>query len=142
MATKNIPDQMHTAPCGMSCVLCMAYQRTKKKCPGCRSEDAGRPYHCTVCSIKNCPKLPSSGFCGDDCGHFPCRRLRQLDKRYRDKYGCSLIGNLDKVAVSGIIVHSGEEKKKWTCAECGSLLCIHSRLCFGCSMHNPFFPKE
>ena len=75
------------APCGMNCRLCMAFQRKKNKCIGCNSDDCTKPAYCLHCIIKNCVTIQnsSSGLCYE-CDKFPCRRLKQLDKRYRTKY--------------------------------------------------------
>jgi len=74
------------APCGMNCGICMAYLREKNRCPGCRGDDASKMPSCLRCSIKNCEtvKTTGSGFCYE-CPTGPCRRLKQLDKRYRTK---------------------------------------------------------
>ena len=40
-------------------------------------------------------------FCGE-CAAFPCRRLRQLDLRYRTKYGMSMLANLEAIRTFGI----------------------------------------
>ncbi|MBC8006264.1 MAG: DUF3795 domain-containing protein, partial [Verrucomicrobia bacterium] len=72
------------APCGMNCGICLAYQRDKNTCSGCLGENSYKPPYCLHCIIKNCEILAqtSSGFCYE-CIKYPCKRLRQLDKRYR-----------------------------------------------------------
>ena len=53
------------APCGMNCALCMAFQRTKKRCLGCWGDDVDKPMSCRSCIIRNCENIrdSSSHFC-------------------------------------------------------------------------------
>ena len=83
------------APCGMNCGICHRYLRLKERCPGGRGEDVFKMPSCMHCIIKNCAYLVNtdSGFCYE-CAEYPCRRLKALDKRYRTKYGMSMIENL------------------------------------------------
>ena len=122
------------APCGMDCGLCIGHFRDKKRCPGCHGEDKNKPKHCVVCRIKNCEKLASSEatFCYT-CAKFPCARLRQLDKRYRTKYGMSMIDNLESIREIGLDEFVVQEKERWTCPECGSLICVHREDCMTCA---------
>lgn len=64
------------APCGMNCELCHSFQNKKKNCPGCRRRS-------TNCVITRCDKRKLYCF---ECSQYPCRRLRQLDERYRTHY--------------------------------------------------------
>ena len=70
-------------------------------------------------------------FCGD-CDSFPCKRLKQLDKRYRTKYGMSMIENLEMIHEIGIVEFVTRETKRWTCPECGELICVHKPNCLVC----------
>ena len=84
------------APCGMNCGLCIGYIRKKNPCGGCfKKDDENKPSQCRSCSIVNCESLAKtkSGFCYE-CKKYPCARLKNLDKRYREKYGMSMIENL------------------------------------------------
>ena len=85
------------APCGMNCGICIGHLRDKKPCGACfKIDDVNKPKHCRSCSIANCEFLEKtkSGYCYE-CEKYPCRRLKNLDKRYRLKYGMSMIGNLN-----------------------------------------------
>ncbi len=121
------------APCGMNCRLCRAYLREKNPCPGCRGEDRDKPKTRVLCYIKNCRKRANSrsGYCFR-CDEFPCSRLLFLDKRYRTKYGMSMIGNLKNIRRSGIRSFIKSETKKWTCPSCGELICVHEPACVTC----------
>ncbi len=127
------------APCGMNCALCMAYQRDKNTCPGCRAGDESKPASCVACIIVNCPERESAGlkYCSDRCGKYPCKRLKNLDKRYRTKYGMSMIENLEYIRESGIRAFVRNEKERWTCPECGSVFCVHRSICFNCGTKLP-----
>jgi hypothetical protein len=58
--------------------------------------------------------------------------LLQLDDRYRTKYGVSVIANLACIQAVGVENFVAEETVKWSCAACGSRLCMHKPLCVNC----------
>lgn len=119
------------APCGMNCALCMAFLRDRKPCPGCNLGDENKPMHCVNCAIKNCPELAGAKYCFK-CASFPCARLRNLDKRYRAKYGMSMIANLEAIKDIGIREFTRREKARWACQDCGGLICVHYDACGSC----------
>ena len=121
------------APCGMDCGICSGYLRDKKKCPGCRGSDIDKPTYCLSCKIKNCEIIQNSkpGFCFQ-CEKFPCTRLKQLDKRYRTKYGMSMIENLEDIRTFGIRKFVANEKVRWACPDCGGAICVHWHSCSSC----------
>ena len=121
------------APCGMNCGLCMAYGRDKNACPGCRADDSGKSQTVVTCRIKNCVKLAKrkARYC-IGCDTLPCDRLKHLDKRYRTKYGMSMIENLTRIRELGIRQFIRNEKERWTCPACGELLCVHRPQCLSC----------
>ena len=121
------------APCGMNCRLCMAFARERKPCPGCRFDSASKSKSCMLCRIKNCTKLQGEKirYC-IDCDEFPCERLKHLDKRYRLKYGMSMIENLSCIEQKGIRRFVRCENEKWKCPRCGELLCVHKPQCLSC----------
>lgn len=121
------------APCGMNCRLCLAYQREKKQCKGCNNDIASKSNSCLNCIIKNCSVIQNnmSGFCYE-CEKFPCLRLKQLDKRYMTKYNMSMIENLEAIKIYGMEMFLQREEKRWTCSECGRILCVHRCVCPTC----------
>jgi len=121
------------APCGMNCRLCRAYVREKKPCPGCRADDAGKPKTRVTCRIKNCDHITNGKirYCSY-CDSFPCDALNHLDKRYRTKYGMSMIDNLKNIETSGIRKFIECERRKWTCPDCGQIICVHKPQCPSC----------
>ena len=121
------------APFGMNCILCLAYQRDKKRCLGCNSDDINKPEYCKKCIIKNCENIinSKSQLCFE-CEKMPCKRLKQLDLRYRTKYDMSMIDNLNFIKFNGMKKFIEKENKRWTCNDCGNLLCVHRKICLHC----------
>jgi hypothetical protein len=128
------------APCGMNCALCINYLAMKydlkkkgfKKayCPGCLP----RGKNCIF--LKNqCERLGQGllRFCYL-CPDFPCRRLRDLDKRYRTRYHMSMIQNLNSIKTFGIGHFLAQQAIEWNCPECGELICCHNGLCLNCNL--------
>jgi hypothetical protein len=121
------------APCGINCRLCRAYVRDKKACRGCRGDDTWKSPSCVTCRIKNCEKMAAGNFeyCFE-CDEFPCERITHLDKRYRTKYGTTVIANLLSIQKNGIEKFVRSENRKWTCPACGAMLCMHKPQCLSC----------
>ena len=124
-------DASLIAPCGMNCALCMAYQREKNHCDGCRSDNIPFEY-CRRCVIKNCQTLVQKGW--TDCSpcEKPCKRLKQLDKRYRTKYNMSMLENLTSIRENGMDAFVGQQARRWTCPNCGGVICVHRNQCPNC----------
>ena len=128
------------APCGMNCGLCVSYLAmkndlnkqgfAKKYCPGCLP----RGQNCLF--MKDQCHLLGDGlirFCYQ-CPDFPCRRLKDLDRRYRNKYHMSMLENLAFIKDHGIGQFLESETLKWRCPKCGGVICCHNGLCFNCSL--------
>lgn len=126
-------DALSVAPCGMNCGVCFARLRTVNRCPGCMSYGVDKPNHCNNCRIAHCPELEQAyaRFCYE-CTRFPCLRLRTLDKRYRMKYGISMIDNLRSIREDGLDHFLLTENSRWKCSQCGSILCVHRPECPAC----------
>lgn len=58
--------------------------------------------------------------------------MRQLDKRYRTRYGVSLIGNLREIESVGIRTFLVNESVRWHCPLCGAVLSVHRTECTRC----------
>lgn len=120
------------APCGMNCGCCLGYMREKNKCPGCRFVIEGKArVHCV---IRNCEFIKSGDFefCFN-CQKYPCKRLKQLDKRYRTKYKTSFLENLSMIKEKGIDYFLSFEASRRKCSHCGATLCVHRDQCLACS---------
>ena len=133
MTSTSEITTMQIAPCGMSCGICIGYLRDKKKCLGCRVYSEFKPEYCKKCIIINCEYIKESGFCFCyECPKYPCRRLKQLDKRYKNKYHMSMLENLEMIKEEGIEAFLKKEDAKWTCWECQSRLSAHRNGCIEC----------
>ena len=119
------------APCGMNCAVCYAHLRKKKTCPGCRGQEDCQPAYCRRCKIRDCAFRRGIDFCFE-CTSFPCKSIKQIDKRYRQRYYVSLIENGLRIRTVGIEQFLLEEKEKWACTQCGGLISMHERVCSAC----------
>ena len=126
-------DPILVAPCGMNCALCIAHLRDRDRCAGCLSIEKNKAKHCATCHIKNCTELagPQQKYCFE-CQKFPCTRLRDLDKRYRTKYGMSMIENLETMREVGLGGFLEREKDRWQCSKCGRVISVHRPACLYC----------
>ena len=133
MTTSVTFDKSLIAPCGMNCGTCIAYLRPKNNCIGCRIQSPAKRATRVMCVVKNCINLEqtSSKFCYD-CEKFPCKRINQLDNRYRTKYKTSFIENLTMIKEKGIDRFLQFESKRRTCPDCGSVLSVHREKCLSC----------
>ena len=128
-------DKYLIAPCGMNCGTCLAYLREKNKCSGCRILSDDTAISVKTCTVTKCIYLAKtkSKFCYE-CEKYPCKRIKQLDKRYRTKYGTSFIENLLMIKENGIDYFLDFESKRRTCTNCGSTLCVHRDFCLTCKI--------
>ncbi len=130
------------APCGMNCALCVSYQFRendlnkkgyhRRYCPGC----IPRGKHCTFMS-HHCERLKHGTirFCYM-CDLFPCNRLKALDKRYKNKYGMSMIDNLQFIQAHGINDFLVSQQATWQCPTCQKLKCCHLGICLSCELED------
>lgn len=133
-------DSILIAPYGMNCALCSAYLALKNDlkgkgvkmtyCAGCRPRNK-------MCAFlkKPCSKLSNGkiSFCFE-CGTFPCRRLKTIDKRYRSRYRMSMIENLQFIREHRMKKFLEAQEKAWKCPKCGESICCHNGLCFNCDI--------
>ncbi|MFA5002337.1 MAG: DUF3795 domain-containing protein [Methanolinea sp.] len=127
MAAKNLFRTTLIAPCGMDCAICMAYLREKNHCDGCYSAHCQCRRHCTIAT---CEQVKDRYH--HSCEKFHCRRLKQLDRRYRTKYGMSMLENLEAIKEHGIRAFVKSERERWTCRECGGVINVHRGKCSSC----------
>ena len=123
------------APCGGNCGICKFYYREKNRCPGCRVEDENKSKSVRECIIINCDviKKNHAKFCFE-CSSIPCKRLQNLDKRYRTKYHMSPLENLTCIKEQGIDSFLEKETTKWTCPQCGGMVTCHGGTCLQCGL--------
>lgn len=136
----NDNDENLIAPCGMNCSLCISYQAmqydldqqgfNRKYCPGCIPRGENCLHMGDQCD------LLAKGlvrFCYE-CDHFPCKRLKSLDKRYRTMYHMSMIENLTFIQENGIEAFLNKQGAQWECPDCGAMVCCHNGLCLQCDL--------
>lgn len=127
MTGKNPFKTTLIAPCGMDCAICMAFLRVKNRCRGCYSPER----QCRrKCPIFSCKQVKNRYY--HDCTEFPCRRLKQLDIRYRTKYHMSMLDNLAAIKKDGIRAFVKSERERWTCKACKGTIDIHHFRCSSC----------
>jgi len=125
------------APCGMNCGICSAYLAFAEGIP------RKIATHCTGCRIRNkkcaylkgqCPGLREGNpqYCFA-CTEFPCHRLQSLDRRYRTRYGMSMIDNLREIQEKGMDIFLANQREKYRCPACGGTICVHNRKCYRCN---------
>lgn len=125
------------APCGMNCGVCVSYLAKQNDlnrkglkrvyCDGCLPRGRNCLHMGDSCELL---KNGLVRFCYE-CGSFPCKRLKALDKRYRTKYRLSMLENLNYIKEQGIEKFLEREQAKWACP-CGGTVCCHIGLCLSC----------
>ena len=119
------------APCGMNCLVCYRHCFHKKPCDGCLKSDLGKPEHCRKCAIKACAQEKGIHSCYE-CGEHPCKRIQNLERSYRSRYGTSLIANSLMVKEAGLSWFWKAQKEKYTCPSCGGVISLHDAQCSEC----------
>jgi Protein of unknown function (DUF3795) len=132
-------EEQLIAPCGMNCGVCASYlamkNDLKKKgfgktsCTGCLPRGKGCFYR------RQCVKIDKRDvrFC-NECPDFPCRIIKNLDKRYRTFYHMSMIENLEFIKTNGIDKFLEKETARWKCTECGGVISCHNGICYNCGL--------
>jgi len=126
------------APCGMNCGVCKAYLAYSRGIPAKR----GSVTHCPGCLPRKkncyikrgCAKLSKNKiiFCYE-CGQMPCANLDRLDRRYRERYGMSMVGNLRELKQNGMQSFITAQSTKYKCPACGDVISVHDGKCYACN---------
>ena len=124
------------APCGLDCSICSQALKEVDPCPGCNGPNENKPDFCAhKCGIILCEKRKTNGyrFC-DECPDFPCEYVMEKENRYTSKYPLkeSVLWNLQMIREQGMDAFLDQERRRWTCEECGSPICVHTGICSGC----------
>ena len=136
MATEKFAVEL-IAPCGMNCAICRAYLAQTHEIP----RQRGKVTYCAGClprqkncyikrGCKNLSKHQIQ-YCYQ-CEAMPCKNLARLDKRYRERYGMSMIENQKMLKAKGIDEFLKSQAKKYTCPSCGDVVCVHDSKCYSC----------
>jgi hypothetical protein len=127
-------DDSMLATCGMNCAVCYKHVgagKYAKPCSGCLKNGDSQPGHCRKCKIKNCAQERGHTRCFE-CEGFPCALIKNLEKSYNRRYKASLIENGRAAKEVGISAFLEQDRKKWTCAECGGAFSLHDNACSDC----------
>jgi hypothetical protein len=68
-----------------------------------------------------------------ECSDFACESLAKMEAVYITKYKLSLIENLKHIKEKGMDSFLKAEKEKWTCPNCGGVVCVHTKRCYTCN---------
>ena len=114
----------------MNCGIC-SWHLGERRCTGCRTGSRSGIKQCA--RVYKCPAFKKNKykFCYE-CARFPCQRLRTLDKRYRTRYGMSMLENLKFIKSRGIGRFLKAQERKYKCRECGGVICVHDGKCYSC----------
>jgi len=126
------------APCGMNCGICKSYLAFSRGTPS----EKGKVSHCSGCRLRNkncaflkkdCRKIGKKEFefCFE-CENMPCSNLDRLDKKYRERYGMSMVENLRDMKEKGIASFLVEQENKYRCPQCGDVVSVHNLKCYSC----------
>jgi hypothetical protein len=124
--------------CGMNCGICRAYLAFKLKIP----HQRGRVSWCEGCLPRGkncyikrgCKRLSKNEVQScSKCEIMPCDKLAHLDKRYRERYGMSMVENLKLIKEKGMDGFLKDQDEKYCCPNCGTgVICVHDNKCFSC----------
>lgn len=132
MIMPDFIDRAMVAPCGICCLVCYVHLKKRKSCPGCMSDDTEKkPPRCCNCEIKACTTDRGISHCFL-CDDFPCKRIKSLDRSYKERYKTSIVGNGLAIYEKGFDAHLVDVKVRWTCTGCGGIVSLHDRICSEC----------
>lgn len=124
-------DEALFAPCGMNCLVCYRHCAHKTPCAGCLLGERGKPAHCRACALRDCVRQRGLAYCYE-CGDYPCRRIKNLERSYRTRYGASLMENSEQVRTQGLAAFMAAQRARYTCPACGGVISLHDRACGQC----------
>ena len=136
MSTSKFTSDL-IAPCGMNCGICKQYLARLHGIP----KERCKVSHCQgciprgkTCYVKRgCQKLLKHqiSHCSQ-CPQMPCAHLARLDKRYRERYGMSMVENLKMLKAVGMDAFLKAQEERHKCPDCGGLVCVHDGKCYVC----------
>ena len=131
------------APCGLDCSLCANANKEENPCPGCCGENESKPEFCSgLCPIiYKCEKRSLYRYC-IDCDEFPCEYAKERDYKYTVKYAYpgkeSPFKNMKMIKEQGIDYFLACEKERYTCKDCGGIICNQDAICSRCGKQYTF----
>lgn len=137
MKTPDVIERKYLAPCGINCKLCSRHMDKKRPpCLGCLSGGSPTSTHCKTCRIKLCAFEQSLQYCFE-CDKFPCKRIKPLEKRYREHYGVLLLEIAQIARRDGVDTLLKQQLAAHACPDCGGLISLHTRQCSECGRQHP-----
>jgi len=124
------------APCGMNCGICLGFfgytmsgKKRKSRCIGCNPNGKSCAHLKKFCKklLKNEIK-----YCYE-CIDFPCKKLQELDNKYRERFDMSMIENLEFIRDNGMEKFLKNQEEKYKCPKCLGILCVHNGRCYNCN---------
>ncbi|MEF9878861.1 MAG: hypothetical protein RR975_05480, partial [Clostridia bacterium] len=67
-----------------------------------------------------------------ECGAFPCKLIKNLEKSYNQRYGASLIENSLFVKEHELTSFMKQQLERYTCPNCGGAVSLHDAECSEC----------
>ena len=61
-----------------------------------------------------------------------CENLDRLDRRYRKRYGMSMVENLQELKEKGMKKFLETQEGRYECPKCGDVISVHDRKCYAC----------
>ncbi|MGL6199676.1 MAG: DUF3795 domain-containing protein [Lachnospiraceae bacterium] len=131
MIMPAIIENKMLAPCGVNCLACSAYLNKKKPCPGCRAlAEEHKRKSCRNCVKKKCAFDKELTWCFE-CMRFPCTRIKDLNKRYKQNYNVDIVQNgLD--ALQNMELFMEAQRERFTYRQCGGVIDQHHFKCSEC----------
>ena len=68
---------------------------------------------------------------------MPCENLDRLDRRYRKRYGMSMVENLKELQEKGMEKFLKNQEERYECPECGDVISVHDGKCYACGLVEP-----
>jgi len=137
LKAPNAIARKYLAPCGIDCKLCARHMDKKRPpCLGCLNGGSPTSVHCKTCRIRLCAFDQGLQYCFE-CGKFPCRRIKTLEKRYREHYGFLLMEVSQIARQDGVDALLKRQLAAHTCPDCGGLISLHTRQCSECGNTYP-----
>jgi hypothetical protein len=141
MAKEHFRPEL-ISPCGINCGVCKSYLAFTRGVP----KERGKVSHCEGCRPRGkncfikrgCKKLSHGQvtYCYE-CSEMPCKNLSRLEKRYKERYATSLIGNLKELKEKGMEHFLKSQETLFNCANCGDVVSVHDRKCYSCKKITP-----
>jgi len=141
-------DYVYDTYCGLNCGACqtlMANEQGDKqwleaaakqrnvepedlRCYGCKTEVTA--VYCTNCRMRACAREKGLEFCSE-CPDYPCETLSSF-RNDAAPHHSTIFKNLERIKEIGPEEWLEEQKRRWSCPECGTRFGWYSEKCSDC----------